>query len=258
MLRGLHNAASGLKAQQQKMDVTAHNIANVNTTGYKKKDTLFQDLVYQSIARKGNAVVPPAQGQNPVSAGVGSAVAAVRSDLRAGTFLQTDRKLDLAIVGDGYFRVLLPDETMAFTRDGGFSKDTDGNLVTSKGHRVLFPPLPEGEYELVVTPGGECYAQFPAGEQVHLGRLELAYFANPRGLEQTGDNLLAATANSGAAQLGMRTESTKLMQGYLEGSNVNLSEEMVQLITSQRSFAINSRALRTVDEMWSIANQLRR
>lgn len=258
MLRSLWNAASGMRAQQEKIDVTANNIANVNTTGFKKKTTIFHDLLYQSLERRGNAVAPAAAGGRPSTVGVGSAVAAVRSDLRAGSYLQTGRALDLAVVGEGFFRVELADGSIAYTRDGGFSLDAAGNLVTAQGQRVLFPALPLGQQEISVSPQGMVFAVEPDGDQVVLGTVTLAYFNNPHGLEQLAGNLLLATEASGEAENRAPGNGTRLMQGYLEGSNVDLSEELVSLMASQRAFQLNSRALRTSDEMWSLANQLRR
>lgn len=258
MLRSLWNAASGMKAQQEKIDVTANNIANVNTTGFKKKTTVFHDLLYQSLERRGNAVAPAAAGGRPSVVGVGSAVGAVRADMRAGTFLQTGRALDLAVVGEGFFRVQLPDGRIAYTRDGAFSLDAAGNLVTAQGRRVQFPSLPLGQQEIHISPQGQVSAVEPDGDQVVVGMLNLAYFNNPQGMEQLGGNLFLATEASGEAESRAPRNDTKLMQGYLESSNVDLSEELVNLLASQRAFELNSRALRTSDEMWSIANQIRR
>ncbi|GFP28923.1 flagellar hook-basal body protein, partial [Candidatus Hakubella thermalkaliphila] len=192
------------------------------------------------------------------TAGVGSAVGAVRADLRAGTCLQTGRVFDLAVVGQGFFRVELPDGRIACTRDGSFSLDAAGNLVTAQGQRVSFPALPLGQQEIKISPQGQVSAVEPNGDQVAVGTVSLAYFNNPQGLEQLGVNLLLATEASGEAENRASGNATKLMQGYLESSNVDLSEELVNLLASQRAFELNSRALRTSDEMWSIANQIRR
>lgn len=258
MLRGLWNASAGMRAQQQKIDVTANNIANVNTVGYKKKNTVFQDLVYQSIERRGNAVAPAGAGAPPSSVGAGSAVAGIRADLRPGSYVHSGRALDLAIVGDGYFQVTLPDGQTGYTRAGTFTLDGSGGIVTDHGYRVAFPQLPQGDYELLVSSEGLVSAVYPDEEPVALGTISLAYFANPQGLTNVGDNVLLATEASGVAENAVPGESTRLMQGYFESSNVDLSEEMVKLVTSQRAFELNSRALRTSDEMWSIANQIRR
>jgi len=257
MLRGLWSAAAGMRAQQQKIDVVANNIANVNTTGFKKKSTGFQDLVYQSVERKGNAV-SAAAGAKPVVSGTGSRVAAVRGDFRDGIYTETGSRFDFAVVGDGFFRVALPDGREAYTRDGNFRLDAGGRLVTAQGYRVLFPELPAGDFGLNVAPDGTISVVTGEDEEWEAGRIELAYFNNPEGLEHLGDNLLTAGAAAGEAFVSAPKPGTKIMQGYLESSNVDLSQEMVQLLVSQRAFEVNSRALRTADEMWGLANQLRR
>ncbi len=272
MLRGLWNAASGMRAQQTKIDVVANNIANVNSTGYKKKDVAFGDLVYQSIEKKGNAVMP-ALGEKSALAGVGSRVSEIRSNMRSGMYLQTDSPLDLAIVGDGYFRVLLPDGREAYTRDGNFRRDADGNIVTAQGYQVIFPKLPvDAGHNINIGPDGMITMSADIGgstesdeaavsdgdEMLQVGEILLAYFNNPSGLESLGDNLLIATPAAGEAVISSVRDDTKLIQGHLESSNVDLAEEMVQLMISQRAFELNSRALRTADEMWGMANQIRR
>ena len=259
MLRSLSSAASGMRARQQSMDVTANNIANVHTTGFKKKTAVFADLVYQTIERRGNAVAPAGEGQITASAGSGVNVSAVRSDMSSWMYLETGRNLDFAITGDGFFRVQLPDGREAYTRDGNFRLDGEGNVVTAGGFQVLFPRLPQGEQELLVSPTGA--ATLKAGGQetgAAAGQLELAYFNNPQGLLQIGDNLLLQTEAAGAVRVAPPGENEKISQGYLETSNVELSAEMVRLILDQRAFGLSSRALQATDEMWAIANQLRR
>jgi flagellar basal-body rod protein FlgG len=166
--------------------------------------------------------------------------------------------LDVAVVGEGFFRVQLPDGRIAYTRDGSFSLDAAGNLVTAEGKRVIFPGLPVGQQEINISPQGQVFAVEADGDQVAVGTVTLAFFNNPQGLEHLGGNLLLATEASGEAENRAPGNATKLMQGYLESSNVDLSEELVNLLASQRAFELNSRALRTSDEMWSIANQIRR
>jgi flagellar basal-body rod protein FlgG len=258
VLRGLQNAASGLRAQQLKIDVIAHNIANVNTYGFRNKTAVFQDLVYQSMEKKGIAVMPAPAASARVSAGSGSSVATVRSDQRAGNYLQTGRNLDLALAGEGYFHVLLPGGGDAYTRDGNFRFDGEGNVVTALGYRVVFPELPAGENRLEIDLNGAVTVINGEGEAILAGQLELAYFNNPHGLEQLGDNLLVATQAAGEVSYGAPVQGVEVIQGFLESSNVDLSEEMVRLVISGRAFELNSRALRTADEMWSIANQMRR
>lgn len=256
MLRGIKSAASALTAQQLKLDVTAHNVANLNTTAFKKKDVQFKDLLYQDIARRGNAVLPGTE--KPITAGSGTAMSAIRTDTRDGISQTTGRELDFAIIGPGYFRVLLPDGSEAYTRAGEFQKDSEGYLVTPQGHRVLFPQLPAEEHELRVSEEGIVSAVTPAGEVIILGQITLAYFPNPTGLVQLGDNLFAASPASGEPRIAQPGPDTRIKQFALEGSNVDLIGEMTNMIVSQRSFSLNARALQTLDEMLQTANNIRR
>jgi len=258
LLRAISNATSALLAQQQKLDVTAHNIANLNTTGFKKKELLFRDLIYQEIAGRGRAVVPTAENQKPVSSGTGVAMLAIRPDLSDGNYLETGRELDLAISGPGYFRVILPDGSEAYTRAGDFRKDSEGFLVTAQGYQLPLQQLPAEEHSLKITADGYVTAITAGGEIVDLGRLELAYFDNPAGLLNLGQNLFASSPASGPARIAPPQERTVIRQGYLENANVELSAEMTSLLTSQRNFALMSRSLRTFDEMMDIANNMRR
>lgn len=257
MLRSLSSAVAGMKARQQSIDVTANNIANVNTTGFKRKRVAFTDLVYQSMERRGNAVAPAGEGRPPAVAGTGVGVSAIRSDMRPGTYLETGRKLDFAVVGDGFFRVQLPDGQEAYTRDGSFQLDGEGQVVTGQGFRVIFPTLPQGERELLVAPTG-AVAVKSGGQETAVGRLELAYFNNPQGLLRIGDNLLLHSEAAGPTRVAPPEERDAVRQGYLETANVELSEEMVRLFADQRAFELSARALRTAEEMWATANQLRR
>lgn len=257
MLRSIAGAAAGMRSQQQSIDVTANNISNINTTAFKQKIPLFADLVYQSIERRGNAVAPAGAGQAPVAAGSGVRVAAVRSDMRPGTLISTGRNFDFAIIGEGLFRLRLPDGGEAYTRDGNFRLDGEGNVVTSQGLRVIFPALPRDGQEVVVAPAGEVTVKTATGETV-AGRLELAYFNNPQGLLQLGDNLLQATAAAGTVTVSPVRSGEGIRQGYLERANVDLAGEMVRLIAGQRAFTLAARALLTAEEMWAAANQLRR
>ncbi|MGI6658885.1 MAG: flagellar hook-basal body protein [Dethiobacteraceae bacterium] len=258
MLRGIKNAASALRGQQMKVDVTAHNLANINTTGYKKQELLFQDLLYQQVARRGNAVMAVGAEAKPVVTGVGTAMATVRRDVRAGAYLETNRELDLAIVGDGYFRVTLPDGSEAYTRAGNLQKDSSGNLVTAQGYRLQFPQLPAAAAELQISEDGMLTVVTTAGEKLTLGQIQLAYFDNPAGLVQLGQNLYAAGPNSGAARIAPPGPETRLKQGYLESANVDLAQEMTGMLLSQRAFSLNARVLQTFAEMLDIANNLRR
>lgn len=256
MLRGLSNAASALVAQQLKLDVTANNVANLNTTAFKKKDVQFKDLLYQEEARRGNAVLPAAE--KPVTAGTGTAMSAIRTDLSDGVFQVTGRELDFAVVGPGYFRVQLPDGSEAYTRAGEFRKDGDGFLVTPQGYRVQMPQLPAEEHEFRISEDGIITAITPAGEVIPLGQVMLAYFDNPAGLIKLGGNLYAASPASGEPRIEQPGPNTQIKQFALEGANVDLIVEMTNLIVGQRNFSLNARALQTLDEMMQTANNIRR
>lgn len=258
MLRGIKNATSALIAQQQRLDVTANNIANLNTTGYKKKELLFKDLIYQETAGRGRAVSPAVENQKPAVAGTGTAMVAIRPDLSDGFCLETGREFDFAITGQGYFRIILPDGSEAYTRAGDFRKDSEGYLVTAQGYQLQLPQLPPEEHTLKITTDGYITATTAGGDILELGRLELAYFDNPAGLLHLGHNLFAASPASGAARITPPEEGTIIRQGYLENANVELSAEMIAMLTSQRSFSLSARSLQTLDEMMNIANNIRR
>jgi len=248
-----------MKAQQQRMDVIAHNVANVNTTGFRRNDVLFADLLYQSMEGPGRPAMPSAVlGQKPVAAGAGSRTSAIRTDFRGGTLVQTGEMLHVAIVGDGFFRVQLPSGEEVYTRDGSFRKDSDGYLATADGFRLALPPLPVPECEVVIAADGQVTVTLPTGESRDLGRLELAAFANPGGLARIGNNLFAATENSGPPQVLLPGGQTHLQQGWLEQANVDLATEMTDLLCSQRAYQVSARALQTLDEMLEIANRLQR
>ncbi|NLM53118.1 MAG: flagellar hook-basal body protein [Firmicutes bacterium] len=256
MLRGISNAASALKAQQLKLDITANNVANLNSTAFKKKEVQFKDLLYQDIAKRGNAVLPGTE--KPVTAGTGTAMSAIRTDTRDGLLQTTGRELDFAIIGPGYFCVLMPDGTEAYTRAGEFQRDREGYLVTPQGYRVQFPQLPAEEQELRISEDGIITATTPTGEVTILGQVMLAYFNNPAGLVHLGGNLYAASPASGAPQIAQPGPHTRIKQFALESANVDLVSEMTNMILSQRNFSLNARALQTLDEMLQTANNIRR
>ncbi|MDI9463263.1 MAG: flagellar hook-basal body complex protein [Bacillota bacterium] len=258
MIRGIKNAASALQAQQQRMDVISHNIANVNTTAFKKKEVVFGDLLYQSVERRGNAVDFSGAGQKEITSGNGVYTAAVRTRPEQGFFRETGNMFDLAIAGEGYFCLLLPDGRQAYTRDGSFRLDNERRLVSPQGYRLVFPALPAEDFELVIGSKGQITLHTVSGDTIDLRQLELAYFDNPAGLENAGENLLLETAASGPARIGPPAEGTEIRQGWLENSNVELAEEMIALVRSQRNYQLNASALRTLDEMLEIANYISR
>ena len=255
----LNAAASAMSAQQQRMDVIAHNVANVTTAGFRRGEVLFADLLSQSMEGPGRPAVPAALlGQKPVTAGTGCRTAAIRTDFHGGALVQTGEMLHVAIVGDGFFRVQLPSGEEVYTRDGSFRKDNNGYLVTADGFRLPLPPLPAPECEVVIAADGVITATMPTGENRDLGRLELAAFDNPGGLARLGNNLFAATENSGPPQVLLPGGRTHLQQGWLEQGNVDLATELTALLRSQRAYQVSARSLQTLDEMLGIANQLQR
>jgi len=262
MIRALHSSASGMYAQELNIDSIANNLSNVNTTGYKKSHAQFQDLLYQNLRTSGveNALgnVVPADLQ----VGTGVKTVSVSRDMGQGDVVQTGGKLDLAIEGEGFFQVRQLDGTLAYTRDGSFKLSSEGVLVTADG-LTLEPEttVPQGAVDVQVSRDG-VVSVLVAGDSaaVQIGTLEVAVFTNPAGLRAIGQNLYEETAASGAPQLGApATEQFgQIAQGYLEGSNVKVVEEMVAMIAAQRAYEVSSKAIRASDDMLGIASSLRR
>jgi len=263
MMRSLWTAATGMYAQQVNIDVISNNLANVNTTGFKKSRVDFKDLFYQTLKLAGTPVAG-GELELPVGYQVGLGVrpAAIFKIFSTEGLQETKNPLDLAIEGDGFFQVLLPDGTTAYTRDGSFKIDSDGRIVTSNGY-LLYPEItiPDDAESITISRDGTV-SVLRAGEtsSEELGRIELARFINPSGLRSIGDNLYTETDASGAPITGNPGESGlgMVLQGFLETSNVNVVEEMVKMIIAQRAYEVNSRAVQTSDDMLSIANNLRR
>ena len=270
MLRALYNGVSGMTAEQSLLDVGSNNIANINTTGFKKSEVSFSDLVYQQLGAEGIPAVPgtagAAVGANgttpPViapTAGSGVQVAATMPDFRQGNLVETDRPLDVAINGQGFFKVELPDGTYAYTRDGAFNVDADGNLVTLQGYKVSPGITVTVPYRAIsIGLDGSVNVTDDQGNTTSAGQIELYDFNNPAGLVPLGDNLYAASAASGQEnQIDLSQNSAvSLRGGFLEGSNVNPAEEMTRLIVAQRAYEMNANTVRTADQIWSLANSL--
>ncbi|HEY8498179.1 MAG TPA: flagellar basal-body rod protein FlgG [Limnochordales bacterium] len=262
MMRSLWTAASGMAGQQFAVDTIANNLANVNTAGFKKSRVDFQDLLYQTIRFAGTAVTSGAEIPTGIQVGHGVRPVATVKIFSQGTFRETNNPLDLVIEGDGFFQILLPDGTVAYTRDGSFKKDSDGRIVTSDGF-VLQPEIviPSDAVELSVgTDGTVSVVLVNGGEPQEIGRIELARFINPAGLLNYGRNLFLATGASGppiVGQPGMDGFGA-IAQGHLEMSNVEVVEEMVNLIMAQRAYDANSKAIQASDDMLQSANNLRR
>lgn len=261
MLRALANSAAGINAQAQKVDVIAHNLANINTAGYKKQDVTFAELFHRELAGPGVPANPNSPNQRPITGGHGVKVSSTHRDWREGAIVQTGRSLDFAIAGEGFFEVVLPNGSLAYTRSGVFHVDEEGYLVTAQGYPLTVPfVIGPDIQEITVSPEGLVTGRNAAGEVEELGYWPLYSFVNPEGLEAIGENLFVATEASGEPWEGMPGEDKLgvIKQGYLETSNVTLAEEITSLIEAQRAYQINSRALQAADEMWSMANNLRR
>ncbi len=263
MMRSLWTAGTGMKGQQINLDVVSNNIANVNTTGFKKYRVDFQDLVYQSLRTAG---APTGADNNMVPTGIdlghGTKVAATQRVYIQGPFQETGNDLDICIQKDGFFQITMPDGTIAYTRDGSFKKDETGRLVTSDGY-VLEPAItiPEGATAITISPDGRVSVSMPGQNQPdEIGQIQLARFINPAGLEALGQNLYVETAASGQPVVGNPGEegAGTLVQRYLEMSNVQLVEEMVNMIVCQRAYEINGKAITTSDEMLQTAVGLKR
>lgn len=259
MFKSLKTAASGMDAQQRKLDVTANNIANVSTTGFKASRAEFQELLYTEERAAGNAN----EGGAPTAIEVGSGVrtAATQKNFTQGTLEATGNPLDIAIEGQGFFQVMRENGVVAYTRAGAFKVDSNGQIVTADGHRMQPDiSLPEDTSSITVQRDGRIMITVgDSPSSIEAGRIELANFANPAGLRSLGRNLFEANDASGLPQIGQPGQSTNgtLSQGYLEGSNVQVTEEMISMIVAQRAYEINSKVIRTVDEMLRTATNIR-
>jgi flagellar basal-body rod protein FlgG len=260
MIRALYTAASGMNAQQANIDNVAHNLANVNTSGFKKSHMQFEDLVYQSTKASGSAT--SASGEAPIGLemGLGTRAVATARDFSSGNLRATNSPLDLAIEGDGFFQITLPDGTTGFTRAGALQRDAQGMLVTSEGYQVE-PQIsvPVNATAVMVSKDGIVSATV-AGQTAaqQLGTLELASFQNSAGLRPLGGNMFSATTASGDPQTGTPGTDGRgtIAQGFLEDSNVSVVEEMVNMILGQRAYEANSKVIKAADEMLSHVNNL--
>ena len=260
MLRALYSSAAGMQSQQLNLDVIANNLANVNTTGFKKSKIEFQDLLYQTTRQPGADQGNGNQLPTGMQIGHGSRPVATARVFTNGELTQTGERLDVAVQGDGFFEVQLPDGTRAYTRDGAFKTDSSGRITTSDGLVVQggFQPVPQGTTAIAIAPTGEVTYSGAGGNTSF--RVQLVRFTNPGGLESMGRNLYRETAASGPAELGNPGENGfgELAQGYLEMSNVKVVEEMVNMILAQRAYEVNSKAVQAADEMMQQSNNLRR
>ena len=260
MNRALYTAASGMNAQQANIDNVAHNLANVNTAGFKKAHMEFEDLVYQQTRVPGTAT--SATGESPIGLelGLGTRAVGTSRDFSSGSMRSTSGPLDLAIEGDGFFQVSQPSGSTAYTRAGSFHRDAQGLMVTTDGYPVEPQiTIPPNATSISISKDGIVSAVI-AGQTAtqQLGTFELAMFQNPAGLKAMGGNLFTVTTASGEPQVGVPGSDSRgtLAQGFVEDSNVSVVEEMVNMILGQRAYEANSKVLKAADEMLSVVNSL--
>ena len=260
MINSLFIAKTGMEAQQTQLDVISHNLANVSTTGYKRANAVFEDLIYQNLRQSGSQTTEQNQLPTGLHLGLGVRTVATTRNFLQGSLQQSSNALDVAINGNGFFEVNMPDGTIAYTRDGSFEVDSQGQLVTSSGLPVANGiTIPQGATKVSISADGVVSATMPgqaAPQQV--GNIAMSQFINPAGLEPRGQNLYVETASSGQPQQG--TPGTNglgtIQQGYLEASNVNVVQELVTMIQTQRAYEMNSKAIQTSDQMLAKLAQL--
>jgi flagellar basal-body rod protein FlgG len=250
-------AKTGLDAQQTRLAVTSNNIANTSTAGFKKGRAVFEDLLYQNIRQVGGSTSQDTQAPSGVHLGTGVRVVATEKIYTQGSFSQTDNALDVAIEGRGFFQIQLPDGSTAYTRDGNFQLNAQGQMVTSSGY-VLQPgiSIPDGAQSVTISRDGVVSVQTGGAAPTQVGQLQLTDFINPAGLQPLGENLVVETAASGPAQTGTPGQNGlgTTLQGFFESSNVNVVEELVNMIETQRAYEMNSKAISTADQMLEYVN----
>jgi flagellar basal-body rod protein FlgG len=261
MIRALYSAASGMTAQQMNVDNIANNLANANTTGFKMRRTQFKDLLYQSFVQPGAAAGAQTVVPSGLQIGLGTRPAANEIIFSQGNFQQTDNPLDVVIQGKGLFQVRQPNGEIAYTRSGSFQLDKDGNLVTSDGNPIQPQiTIPAQAQVVTIAPDGTVTFTQPGQTTSQVvGQITLANFANPAGLNCIGNSLYTPTDASGEPTVGVpggQEGLGTLMQGYVEGSNVNVVEEFINMIVSQRAYEANSKVVKAADEMYQQVNNV--
>ena len=250
-------AKTGLDAQQTRMSVISNNLANVNTTGFKRDRANFEDMLYQKLRQPGAQNTVDSQAPTGLMLGTGVRIVATEKTHAQGSLLSTKNALDLAIQGEGFFQIAQPDGTLAYTRDGSFKLSATGQLVTSNGAQMQPPiTIPANVSSIAIGADGTVSVENAGGGTQVIGQIQIARFLNPAGLQSMGQNLLKETPSSGAPQVGApgAVGAGQLMQGALEASNVNVVEEMVNMIETQRAYEINSKAISSVDGMLRFLN----
>ncbi|PKT75168.1 flagellar basal-body rod protein FlgG [Helicobacter winghamensis] len=262
MMRALYTATTGMLGQQLQIDVTSNNISNVNTFGYRKERAEFADLFHQVLQYAGSSTSETTLSPTGIEVGLGVRPTAVQKIFSQGNFKETEQNLDVAITGNGFFQIELPDGTIAYTRDGSFKRDDEGNVVNAQGY-LLVPniTIPDDATQINIGKDGTVtVVQGNATEVNQLGQIETVNFINPAGLHALGDNLYLNTNASGDPIVGTPGLNGfgQLAQGFVETSNVKLVEEMTDLIVGQRAYEANSKSIQTADSMLQIVNQLKR
>lgn len=259
MAEAMHIAQTGLDAQQTRLAVISHNLANVSTTGYKKSRANFEDLLYETITQPGAASSQSTELPSGLMLGTGVRPVATAKIFTQGSLNRTDNSLDIAIQGRGFLQVLMPDGSTAFTRDGGLSMNSQGQLVTASGYEI--DPgitIPAETLSVTIANDGTVSA-LVAGSNTptQVGNLQMADFINPQGMQPVGENLFKETVSSGSPQSGTPGLNGlgTFIQGAVESSNVNVVEELVDMIEAQRAYEMNSKAIQTVDEMMQFVTQ---
>ncbi|WP_294291443.1 flagellar basal-body rod protein FlgG [uncultured Sphingomonas sp.] len=255
----LHIARTGIDAQDTRMRVISNNLANVNTTGFKKDRAAFETLAYQVVTAPGSASTQETKYATGLNLGTGVRVQGTSRIDRQGAMQTTGNSLDVALDGGGYFQVQLPGGQLGYTRAGNFNRSAEGLVVTSEGYQVM-PGItvPENATAITIGQDGTVSATIPGQtESTQLGQIQIASFANAAGLQSVGDNYLIETGASGAANLGIAGQDGRgnIRQGMLEGSNVNVVEELVDMIETQRAYEVNSKMISATDEMLKYVNQ---
>jgi flagellar basal-body rod protein FlgG len=261
MLRAFSTAATGMSAQEMMVDVIANNLANVNTTGFKRSQISFQDLLYVKLRESGTEIAAGIKSPGGLEVGNGVRPASTTKVYNQGEFENTGRKLDIAIRGDGFLQVVLPNGDIRYTRDGALQMNANGQLVSTTGYAIEPAiTIPTDASAVDIGTDGGVNVTTAAGTSSVVGTIQLVRFPNPSGLSAEGDNLLAESGASGSPLTGTAGENGfgMIQSGFLEKSNVSMVTELVSLITAQRAYEINSRAIRAGDEMLRAANNLGR
>ena len=262
MVRSLFTAATGMIAQQTQVDVTSHNIANVNTMGYKKNRAEFADLMYQVMSYAGTPTSTTTTHPTGIEVRLGVRPQAITKIHSQGYFKETGNNLDMVIAGNGFFQVQMPDGTTAYTRNGAWKLDSDGNIVNDDGLQLVPNiTIPADATQISIGIDGTVSVLQPGAQEMQqVGQIEIVNFINPAGLHSSGDNLFLETGASGAPIIGIAGQDGlgQIKQGFVEMSNVQLVEEMTELITGQRAYEANSKAITTSDAMLQTTNELKR